>query len=93
MAIVYRFTTELWLYSGEAPWHFLTLPPQLADEISDLHEQDRRGFGSLLDEVTMGDTTWTTSIFPDTASRSYVLPVKKAVRRWRRETGSKSPSG
>ena len=31
-------------------------------------------------EVTVGSTTWRTSIFPDTKSASFVLPVKKAVR-------------
>mgnify|MGYP003526157064 CR=1 FL=1 len=31
-------------------------------------------------QVTVGSTTWATSIFPDTKARSFVLPVKKAVR-------------
>ena len=30
--------------------------------------------------ATIGGTTWRTSIFPDTASGGYVLPVKRAVR-------------
>ncbi|MGB7880788.1 MAG: DUF1905 domain-containing protein, partial [Ilumatobacteraceae bacterium] len=40
----------------------------------------RRGFGSVRVEVTVGSTTWRTSIFPDTKSESFVLPVKQAVR-------------
>ena len=31
-------------------------------------------------EVTLGTSTWRTSVFPDKA-RGYVLPVKSAVRR------------
>ena len=31
-------------------------------------------------EVTVGSTTWRTSVFPDKV-RGYVLPVKDAVRR------------
>lgn len=31
-------------------------------------------------EVTVGAATWRTSIFPDTRSESFLLPVKKAVR-------------
>ena len=31
-------------------------------------------------EVTIGSSTWRTSVFPDKA-RGYVLPVKKQVRR------------
>ncbi|MEZ5168977.1 MAG: DUF1905 domain-containing protein [Acidimicrobiales bacterium] len=30
--------------------------------------------------VRMGPSEWRTSVFPDTKSGSYVLPVKKAVR-------------
>lgn len=77
---MYRFTAELWLYSGEAPWHFLTVPPDLADEVSAVYDEEKRGFGSLPVEVTVGAITWRTSIFPDAASASYLLPVKKSVR-------------
>ena len=40
-----------------------------------------RGFGSVRVEVTLGETTWRTSVFPEAASGCFVLPVKKAVRR------------
>ena len=30
--------------------------------------------------VTIGSSTWHTSLFPDSKARSYVLPVKKPVR-------------
>lgn len=78
-APIHEFTAELWLYPGEAGWHFLTLPAQVADDI-DEEVGERAGFGSIPVEVTVGSTTWVTSIFPDKASASFVLPVKKAVR-------------
>ncbi|GAB3884780.1 hypothetical protein GCM10029964_046340 [Kibdelosporangium lantanae] len=31
--------------------------------------------------VTVGTTTWRTSIFPGSGGGAYVLPVKKAVRK------------
>ena len=31
-------------------------------------------------EVTVGATTWQTSVFPDAGLDTYVLPVKRAVR-------------
>jgi hypothetical protein len=31
--------------------------------------------------VTSGDVQWATSIFPDKKSSTYILPVKKDVRR------------
>ena len=30
--------------------------------------------------MTVGDSTWTTSIFPDSVRGGYVLPIKRAVR-------------
>jgi hypothetical protein len=38
------------------------------------------GFGSVRVEVTLGTSTWRTSVFPDKV-RGYVLPVKAQVRR------------
>ena len=32
-------------------------------------------------EVTIGATTWRTSVFPDAKLGCFVLPMKKAVRR------------
>jgi hypothetical protein len=39
------------------------------------------GFGSIRVELTIGATTWLTSIFPDTKRATYIVPIKKAVRR------------
>jgi hypothetical protein len=78
--VIYRFRAEVWLHGGDASWHFLTLPTEVADEIDLLTEGERRGFGSVRVEVTIGSTTWRTSIFPDNNAESYVLPVKKPVR-------------
>lgn len=68
------------MHTAEAPWHFVTLPAGVADEIEDLPAATRRGFGSLRVEATIGNTSWNTSIFPDSRTTSYLLPVKKAVR-------------
>jgi Domain of unknown function (DUF1905) len=44
-------------------------------------ETAHRPFGSVAVGVTLGSTTWTTSLFRDTKSGSYLLPVKAGVRR------------
>jgi hypothetical protein len=75
-----RFRAPLWMHHGEGAWHFVTLPPGLADEIDILAGPDRAGFGSVRVQVTIGQTTWSTSLFPDTNAGSFVLPVKKPVR-------------
>lgn len=76
-----RFRAELWEWDGKGGWFFLTLPDELADDIRARTDDGlRRGFGSVRVEVTIGGSTWRTSVFPDTASGSFVLPVKKQVR-------------
>jgi hypothetical protein len=76
----YEFTAEVWEHDGHAAWHFVSLPEDVADDIDELHGHEAKGFGSIKVEVTIGSTTWSTSIFPDTERGTYVLPVKKPVR-------------
>ena len=73
------FDAELWEWEGDAAWHFVTLPTDIADDIADVAPAGT-GFGSVRVEVTVGGTTWRTSLFPDKKTGSYVLPVKKSVR-------------
>ena len=81
MATDYTVTASIWEHSGPASWHFLTLPPDLADEIRALHSGDQRAFGSLPVRVTLGASSWDTSMFADTKAASYLLPLKGEVRR------------
>ena len=76
----HTFTTDLWLHdSAPGAWYFVTLPLDAADEIRATNE--RRGFGSVRVRARIGGSAWDTSVFPDTTSGSYLLPVKAAVRR------------
>jgi hypothetical protein len=76
----FEFSAELWRYTGKAAWYFVTLPHEVADDVDEITGDTRRGFGSVRVEVTVGSSTWNTSIFPDSTSESFVLPVKKTVR-------------
>ena len=76
-----RFTAELWEWDAKGGWFFITLPEELADDIRARTDDGlRRGFGSVRVEATIGRTTWRTSVFPETGTGSFVLPVKKPVR-------------
>ncbi len=76
----FRFDAELWESATEGTtWVFVSLPTDQADEIADLVPKGP-GFGSVRVEVLIGSTRWRTSLFPSSASGTYVLPVKKAVR-------------
>ena len=80
MTSSYSFRAELWLYPEEAGWHFLTLPADVADDLREEAAAFRKGFGSIRVTAEIAGHTWQTSVFPDSKSGSYLLPVKKGIR-------------
>lgn len=76
----FAFAGTVWLWNGDSPWHFVSLPNGIADEIEDLTVGRTRGFGSVRVEVTSNDLTWRTSIFPDRKTGTFLLPLKEQVR-------------
>jgi hypothetical protein len=76
----FEFTASLWRYPGEGGWHFVSLPSEVGADITDMTAGIRGGFGSVRVAVTVGATSWRTSIFPDSKTGTYLLPVKKEVR-------------
>jgi len=74
-----RIKAPVWVHDGFAPWHFATISKPDAEHLKEQYVFERRGFGSIPVIVTVGKTTWKTSIFP-TKDGSYVLPLKKEVR-------------
>lgn len=70
------------LYKGsKAAWHFITLPDKTGHAVKAATYGPRRGWGSVRVTARIGKTLWQTSIFPDSKSGSYVLPVKAEVRK------------
>ncbi|MFF2245862.1 DUF1905 domain-containing protein [Arthrobacter sp. NPDC058130] len=80
MTTSYAFRAELWHNPEQASWHFITLPPDLAEEIKDQAAPFRKGFGSVTVSACIAGQRWGTSLFPDSRRNSYLLPVKKAIR-------------
>jgi len=76
---VFEFSSPLWMHPG-GDWHFVAVPVEVSDDIAELTAGVRRGFGSVRVAVTVGETSWRTSVFPDTGKGAFVLPMKKAVR-------------
>jgi hypothetical protein len=77
----FSFEADVWEQDGSASWFFISLPEQHADDIEAEFGQRAGGFGSVRVEVTIGSTTWATSLFPDNKRATYLLPLKKAVRK------------
>lgn len=71
---------EVYRYKG-GPWHFFSLSKKPAAEIKRRFGLTARGFGSIRVRVTIGDTQWETSLFPDRASATYLFPIKLSVRK------------
>jgi hypothetical protein len=81
----FTFVGKCWLWQeGKGAWYFITLPENKSEEIKffneNMHEK-RRGWGAVRVQVTVGRTTWETSIFPTSKLRAYLLPVKAEVRK------------
>ena len=76
-----KLTAPLWVWKGEAAgsWHFLTIPEAQSAEFRAEAFGNRRGFGSVQVEATIGDVSWKTSVFPQ-KNGGYLLPVKADVR-------------
>lgn len=78
-----QFTAPVWLWHAEkASWWFVTLPPEATDQVRfAMRGRPRKGFGSVKVKVKLGDSEWRTSLFPDKARDSYLLPIKASVRK------------
>ena len=73
------FEGEVWEWRGPAPYHFVSVPDELCDEVRDAAEIVSYGWGMVPVAVSIGDTSWTTSLWP--REGGYVVPLKDRVRR------------
>jgi Domain of unknown function (DUF1905) len=78
---VYKLRSKVWVYPGMAAWRFIGVPKKQGLEIKKKFGAYAKGWGSLPVFVTIGNTSWNTSIFPDKQSSSYILPLKTKIRK------------
>ena len=74
-----EFDGEIWFWKGPSPWHFITVPADEADDLESTSAFVSYGWGMIPVTAQIGETTWTTSLFPKDGG--YLLPLKQAVRR------------
>lgn len=77
----YLLRSKVWVYPGMAAWRFVGIPEKEGKDIKKKYGARAKGWGSLPVSVTLGKTTWDTSIFPDKKSSSYLLPLKAKIRK------------
>ncbi len=74
-----EFSGDVFEWRGPAPFHFVRVPDDIAAEIKILAPTLTYGWGVIPAEVTIGNTTVTTSLFPKDGG--YLVPIKDALRK------------
>lgn len=73
-----RFSGPIWYWRGPAPWYFVTVPDDGAAAIHEIAAAVTYGWGVIPASVKIGDTVFTTSLFPKDGG--YLVPIKKVVQ-------------
>ncbi len=73
-----EFSGEIWYWRGPAPWYFVTVPAEQAGDLKAISGFVTYGWGMIPATVRIGDTEWTTSLFPKNGA--YIVPIKANVR-------------
>ncbi len=76
----HKTRAKVWKYSGKGAWYFVSLTKDLGDTMKAEYGR-KRGWGSVPVTVRVGTSTWATSIFPDTKTDTYLLPLKADIRK------------
>jgi Domain of unknown function (DUF1905) len=80
--LTYNFSSELFVWSGgQTNWYFIRMPVTQSKELREQMDGLTNGFGSIRVEATIEESTWRTSVFPESTTGSYMLPVKKQIRK------------
>ena len=82
-------TGPLWRWKGSqgASWFFVTIDGEAGETVTAtalmrrLEGMAPRNWGSVKVEVTLGHSTWRTSLFPQKDADGWLLPVKAAIRK------------
>jgi len=77
----YLIEEKVWVWQGKGVWHFVTIPKEISEEIKKMFGYLSAQWGSLPVTLTVGKTTWKTSLFPDTKSECYFIPIKAEIRK------------
>jgi Domain of unknown function (DUF1905) len=73
------FDGELFFWRGPSPYHFVAVPESDGAEIHAVSSLVTYGWGVIPVLAAIGDTSWTTSLFPKDGG--YVVPVRASVRK------------
>ena len=81
MYIDYQFSGKLWKDNIPGGWHFVSISIALSNKIRKAHLSSEEGWGRLKVQAVVGKTEWRTSIWYDTKTGGYLLPINGMVRK------------
>lgn len=76
-----QFEGEVWFYNNPGAVYFVSLPVELSAEILDLVGQSLNPWGTVPVDVTVGEFSWASSMFPRKDRKCYDLPLNAKVRK------------
>jgi hypothetical protein len=79
--VIFEFEGLVHRWSANPAFFLVSLPEDASEEIFEISEGLTNGFGSLKVEAQIGTVVWQTSIFPDSKTRTFDLPLKSEVRK------------
>lgn len=74
-----EFNGEVIYWRGPAPFFFVPVAPPEVAEIHSIAKQVTYGWGVIPARVTIGATSFTTSLFPKDGG--YLVPLKTVIRK------------
>lgn len=75
----FTFTASVWEWRGPAPYHFVSVPLEIAQEIKELASAVTYGWGMVPVAGKIGNTSFTTSLWAKNGT--YAVPLKDALRK------------
>lgn len=79
--IKYDFLENIWQHAAPGGWYFISLPESIAHEIRETLRSEEEGWGRLKATAEIGKSKWETAIWFDTKKKTYLLPIKAAIRK------------
>lgn len=76
--MIIEFSGEIWYWRGPSPHHFVTVPAEQSEGLKAIFRFVTYGWGMIPVDARIGDTEWTTSLFPKNGA--YIVPIKASVR-------------
>jgi hypothetical protein len=73
------FTNRVIEWRGPAPYYYLPLPGEAAEDVHEVRKMATYGWGVIPVAARIGEVDFTTSLFPKDGG--YLLPLKDAVRK------------